>query len=144
MFIYCSVQFDDATRGFSMHKDGPLDMRYDQTAEQTKTAYTVVNEYSEVELTKVIFFKSLASSLVLKTSFIQIFKLYGEERLSKEIAKAIVRKRNRGGTPIQTTTELRDCMEYIFSKWYPKKKRKKGCRNKEIHSATKCFQDIIM
>lgn len=75
-----SPQIDDASRGFSFMKDAELDMRMDKT--QELTAKTVVNEYDLARL-------------------VDIFFKYGEERFSKDIAKAIIRNR-----PVETTMEL--------------------------------------
>lgn len=75
-----SPQIDETERGFSFMKDAPLDMR--MNTNQNFSAYNVINEYSEAELTN-------------------IFYLYGEEKLSKAISKKIVEKR-----PIKTTMEL--------------------------------------
>lgn len=75
-----SPQIDDASRGFSFMHDAKLDMRMDKT--QTLTAYDIVNNYSELELTN-------------------IFYKYGEEKLSRPIAKKIIASR-----PITTTLEL--------------------------------------
>lgn len=75
-----SPQIDETERGFSFMKDAPLDMR--MNTNQDFSAYNVINEYSEAELTN-------------------IFYLYGEEKLSKVISKKIVEKR-----PIKTTMEL--------------------------------------
>lgn len=77
-----SPQIDDAARGFSFMKDAELDMRMDTS--QELSAKQVVNEYDLSEL-------------------IDIFFKYGEERFSKDIAKAIVRQR-----PIMRTLELVD------------------------------------
>lgn len=78
-----SMQLDVAVRGFSFQKDGPLDMRMDNTA--TLTAEEIVNRWSEQELA-------------------QIFFELGEERHSRRAAKAIVtaRKKKR----IDTTAKL--------------------------------------
>lgn len=76
-------QLTKAERGFSFSKDAPLDMRFDMEAE--KTAYDVVNTYSEDDL-------------------VRIFSEYGEERFSKRIAKKIVEC--RANKKIQTTGEL--------------------------------------
>ena len=76
-------QLTKAERGFSFSKDAPLDMRFDMQAD--KTAYDVVNAYSEDELVK-------------------IFSEYGEERFSKRIAKKIVEY--RANKKVQTTGEL--------------------------------------
>ena len=78
-----SMQIDDAERGFSFSKDGPLDMRFDEHS--TETASDIVNRKSEAELAD-IFFK------------------YGEERQGKKIAKAIVTGRQK--EMIQTTSQL--------------------------------------
>lgn len=75
-----SPQIDDASRGFSFMKDAELDMRMDTTA--LLDAKKVVNEYDLAQL-------------------VDIFFKYGEERYSKDIAKAIVRNR-----PINRTLEL--------------------------------------
>ena len=82
-----SPQIDEADRGFSFMREGKLDMRMDTSKE--KSAYEVVNTYSLEDLTN-IFFK------------------YGEEKLSKVIAKKIVDKRT---TPIKTTKELVSVIE---------------------------------
>lgn len=60
-----SFHFDAARRGFSFSRDGPLDMRFDQSS-NTPTAADVVNTGSEVELTKVrpyVFLSWLSSSI---------------------------------------------------------------------------------
>lgn len=79
-----SPQIDEAKRGFSFMKDGSLDMRMDTSKEFS--AYEVVNNYSYEEL-------------------VRIFFNYGEEKLSKQIAKKIVDVRS---VPIKTTKELVD------------------------------------
>ena len=78
-----SYQLDTAERGFSYRVDAPLDMRMDQR--NTKTAADIVNEYSEMELYRMI-------------------RDYGEDRFAKNIAKHIVRAREK--KPIETTGEL--------------------------------------
>lgn len=88
-----SPQIDEANRGFSFMHDAKLDMRMNQ--DNTLTAYEVVNNYSEKELTK-IFFE------------------YGEENKSKTIAKNIVNLR-----PISTTKELCNAIEKgVGAKYY--------------------------
>jgi 16S rRNA (cytosine1402-N4)-methyltransferase len=75
-----STQLEDAARGFSFERAGPLDMRVDQRI--PVTAAEVVNQSRETDLADLIF-------------------RLGEERHSRRIARAIVRAR-----PIQTTTTL--------------------------------------
>jgi 16S rRNA (cytosine1402-N4)-methyltransferase len=67
-----SHQFDEGERGFSTRYDAPMDMRMDQR--QTKTAYDVVNEYSEQQLHK-------------------LFEQYGEVTNAKTLARTIVEVR---------------------------------------------------
>ena len=75
-----SPHLNQASRGFSIKQDGPLDMRMDQS--QTLTAEEMVNTYKAEELTDII-------------------KRYGEEPKAKRIASLIVE-----GRPIHTTQEL--------------------------------------
>ncbi|HPR81137.1 MAG TPA: 16S rRNA (cytosine(1402)-N(4))-methyltransferase RsmH [Enterococcus sp.] len=105
-----SPQLDEAERGFSYHQDAPLDMRMDQTA--SLSAYEVVNEYDYHELVK-IFFR------------------YGEEKFSKQVARAI--ERTREVSPITTTGELVE----IIKSAIPAPARRKGG-----HPAKRIFQAI--
>ena len=75
-----SMQFDDATRGFSFQAEGPLDMRMNPESELT--ADQVVNQFDEKDLADLIY-------------------EFGEERRSRRIARAIVRAR-----PVKTTAHL--------------------------------------
>ena len=83
-----SYQLDTPERGFSYREDALLDMRMDRR--QVVTAKTIVNEYSEPELYRVI-------------------REYGEDRFAKNIAKHIVR--NRMDKPIETTMELAEIVK---------------------------------
>lgn len=78
-----SPQLDDAQRGFSFLRDGPLDMRMDP--EQGISAAEWINTAREADIARVLF-------------------EYGEERFSRRIAKAIVRERTT--TPFTTTGRL--------------------------------------
>jgi 16S rRNA (cytosine1402-N4)-methyltransferase len=78
-----SLQLDDAERGFSFAREGPLDMRMDRSARGT--AAELVNRLRERELADLI-------------------HEYGEEPFARRIARAIVRARERA--PIETTTAL--------------------------------------
>jgi 16S rRNA (cytosine1402-N4)-methyltransferase len=78
-----SPQLDEARRGFSFTKDGPLDMRMDPT--RGETAADWVNRATEPELREVI-------------------GTYGEERFARQVARAIVAARSR--EPFRTTRQL--------------------------------------
>ena len=89
-----SPQLDQAGRGFSFAKSGPLDMRMDRT--QPLTAERIVNTYSQTEL----------ESIIIR---------YGEEQrgFAKRIAAGIVKER-----PFSTTTELADLIAHLHrGKW---------------------------
>lgn len=83
-----SYQFDEAERGFSYRSDAPLDMRMDRR--QEKSAYEVVNTYSEQDLKR-------------------IFYEYGEERFAGRIAARIVKE--RAVEPISTTNQLSELIK---------------------------------
>lgn len=83
-----SYQLDNIDRGFTYREDTPLDMRMDQT--QPMTARDIVNDYSEMELFRVI-------------------RDYGEDSFAKNIAKHIVKAREK--KPIETTGELNEIIK---------------------------------
>lgn len=78
-----SPQLDEAERGFSFAKDGPLDMRMDQS--QGQTAADIVNSWSEQDLAR-------------------LFRDYGEDPQARPIARAIVKRREK--SPFATTLDL--------------------------------------
>ncbi len=90
-----SMQIDQAERGFSFQKDGPLDMRMSQSGQ---SAADVVNHASEAELADILF-------------------QYGEERASRRIAKAMVDARKIA--PVLTTSQLVDIIEKTLPKSKP-------------------------
>jgi 16S rRNA (cytosine1402-N4)-methyltransferase len=102
-----SVHLDVAERGFSFRQEAPLDMRMDSS--QDLTAADIVNEWDEKELA-------------------DIFYKYGEERLSRQIARRIVEQR-----PFHTTTALAETISYAVPKSY---------RYGRIHPATRSFQGL--
>lgn len=102
-----SAQFDQGDRGFSFRQAAPLDMRMNQ--QQDLSAAEIVNEWDEVKLANLIY-------------------TYGEERLSRQIARRIVEKR-----PLQTTTDLAETIFYAVPKSY---------RYGRIHPATRTFQAL--
>lgn len=85
-----SPHLDNASRGFSFQTDAPLDMRMDNR--QELTAETVVNQYSEDEL-------------------IRIIKEYGEEPKARKIAQAIIQNR-----PINSTVQLANIVEQTYGR----------------------------
>lgn len=125
-FGWSSPQFEERGRGFSFTKDEPLDMRYAKIKNQNSkiknnelTAAEILNELSQEELEK-------------------IFKNYGEEKLAKEIAAAIVSK--RAVAPIERTSQLAEIVLQVY--------REKLHTDKEIpwiggiHPATQVFQAL--
>ncbi|MBC8338140.1 MAG: 16S rRNA (cytosine(1402)-N(4))-methyltransferase RsmH [Rhodospirillales bacterium] len=102
-----SMQIDEAARGFSFRADGPLDMRMAQSG---MTAAEAVNQLSEQELADIIY-------------------RYGEERLSRRIAKAIVE--TRAEAPFTRTKQLAELLRRVV------RKSKDG-----IDPATRTFQAL--
>jgi 16S rRNA (cytosine1402-N4)-methyltransferase len=82
-----SMQLDEAERGFSLMRDGPLDMRMGAAG---PTAADLVNGAEPAELTR-------------------IFRLYGEERQARRVAGALVRR--RAEQPFARTLDLADAVE---------------------------------
>lgn len=102
-----SMQLDQAGRGFSFRLDGPLDMRMGQSG---PTAADVVARASEAQLADIIY-------------------LFGEERQSRRIARAIVA--DRAATPFTTTRALADLVGRVVRS-----------KPNEIHPATRTFQAL--
>jgi len=124
-----SPMFDEDYRGFSYRFDGPLDMRMDLT--RSLTAREIVNTYSLNDLNRV-------------------FKEYGEDRYSYQIAKNIVRKREN--KPIETTLELVDIIKASKPKkeleivGHPAKQIFQALRievNDELNVLSKSLEDVI-
>lgn len=105
-----SPQLDNPARGFSFTRKGKLDMRMDTT--QGQDAMTWLAKIEETELADVLW-------------------LYGEEKFSRRIARAIVAARTE--TPITTTEQLAEIIKFATPK--PKKPHDK-------HPATRSFQAI--
>ncbi|WOB70565.1 16S rRNA (cytosine(1402)-N(4))-methyltransferase RsmH [Microcystis aeruginosa] len=102
-----SPQFDQSERGFSFRHTAALDMRMDRC--QSLTAADIINHWQEKELA-------------------DLFYQYGEERLSRPIARSIVQKR-----PFTTTTELAAVIASSVPASY---------RYGRIHPATRVFQSL--
>jgi 16S rRNA (cytosine1402-N4)-methyltransferase len=102
-----SMQLDQAERGFSFRLGGPLDMRMGQDG---PTAADVIAKASEADLANIIY-------------------IFGEERHSRAVARAIVAARKEA--PITTTRALADLVSKVV-------RSKPG----EIHPATRTFQGL--
>lgn len=98
-FGVSSFQLQEANRGFSFRKDGPLDMRMDTTYGEPVSE--IINTYSESNLSTIIY-------------------KYGEERFSRQIASSIVKR--RAVQPFTTTLDFADVVKGAI----PKKFHKKG------------------
>jgi 16S rRNA (cytosine1402-N4)-methyltransferase len=105
-----SPQLDDAERGFSYNQDAELDMRMDQDG--GLTARELVNEWSEAELTRILFD-------------------YGEEKFARRIASHLIKARQE--EPITTTFQLAE----IIKNAIPAATRRSG-----PHPAKRSFQAI--
>ncbi|MFN3583114.1 16S rRNA (cytosine(1402)-N(4))-methyltransferase RsmH [Phenylobacterium sp.] len=103
-----SMQLDQAERGFSFMQDGPLDMRMGASG---PTAADLVNDADPAELARIFF-------------------VYGEERESRRIARAIAKRREE--RPFTRTLELAEFIEKSLG----------GRRGAKIHPATRAFQGL--
>lgn len=111
-----SMQFDRGERGFSINKNGPLDMRMDRNP-NTPTAADILAKIDEIDLYKII-------------------KVYGEEKKAKKIARAIVDVRY-SLKRIETTRELANIVASCFDENFHI-----DSLNRPMHNATKTFQAI--
>ncbi len=105
-----SMQIDQPERGFSFQRDGALDMRMDRSSGMS--AADLIASIDEEELADILY-------------------LYGEEKKSRRIARAIVAERAR--TPIVTTLQLAAVIESVMPRQYGGHK---------IHPATRSFQAL--
>jgi 16S rRNA (cytosine1402-N4)-methyltransferase len=103
-----SMQLDEAERGFSFMRDGPLDMRM---AADGPTAADLVNDADPAEIARILY-------------------VYGEERESRRIARAIASR--RAEQPFTRTLELAEFIEKTLG----------GRRGAKVHPATRSFQAI--
>jgi 16S rRNA (cytosine1402-N4)-methyltransferase len=103
-----SPQLDDAARGFSFQSDAPLDMRMDTTTGETAAEFLA--RAGEAEIADVLY-------------------RYGEERMCRRIAHAIVARRAQA--PVRTTQALAALVERVL-----------GRRERHKHPATRTFQAL--
>lgn len=123
-----SPQLDNANRGFSFMRDGPLDMRMDPT--QGLSAAVWVAREKASEITKVL-------------------KEYGDERYAKRIANAIVKARNEAA--IETTLQLAEIIKVAHPAWekhrHPATKSFQAIRihiNEELTDLSKCLEQMLL
>ncbi len=124
-----SPQLDTADRGFSYNMDARLDMRMNR--DDAVSAYEVVNNYSEAELTRIIFD-------------------YGEERFARQIARGIVSERESNN--IETTFQLSEIIKHSipakarFADKHPAKRTFQAIRievNKELEILENAVRDFV-
>jgi 16S rRNA (cytosine1402-N4)-methyltransferase len=108
-----SPQLDVAERGFSFGKDGPLDMRMDPDSGESAAEWLMRADEAEIA---------------------EVLWTYGEERLSRRIAKAIVAR--RGEKPFVRTADLADLLGAVVGRG------KNASGKKELNPATRSFQAI--
>jgi 16S rRNA (cytosine1402-N4)-methyltransferase len=111
-----SPQLDIAARGFSFRADGPLDMR--MNPESGETAAELIDRLSESELADLIY-------------------AYGEERLSRRIARRIVEQRPWGSEAAIDADRGTAALAYLVAGCYPPK-----ARRGRLHPATRTFQAL--
>lgn len=104
-----SPQIDDPQRGFSFRFAGPLDMR--MNPDDPVSAATILNEYSEAELA-------------------DIFYHYGEERMARRVARAVVAR--RADQPWERTEDFAELLERIIGR----------AHQHGLPPATRCFQAL--
>lgn len=121
-----SHHFDDEARGFSFRYDSQLDMRMNQSAKQT--AADILNNYDEDDLSK-------------------LFYHYGELRLSRKIASAIVFERQK--KPITTVNEFLEIMNRFTQRDKEKKILAQAFQalrievNQELHALSEMLQQSV-
>ncbi len=111
-----SMQIDDPARGFSFRGDGPLDMRMSGAADSGPSAADIVNGSDEETLADIIY-------------------RYGEERLSRAVARAIVAARKEA--PITRTAQLAEIVRAAV-----RRRSGKGRAEDAIDPATRTFQAL--
>lgn len=110
-----SLHLDDADRGFSFLRDGPLDMRLDPTTQQER-AQDIISTSSEEDLAT-------------------LFKKYGEEQFARSIARTIVQERE--GKTLSSTQQFAECV----ARGIPARVRAMRIK-KHQNPATKVFQAL--
>ena len=122
-----SPQLDDAKRGFSFMRNGPLDMRMDFSQGMSAADWVAREKASEIA---------------------KVLKEYGEERYAKRIANAIVKARDEA--PIETTEQLADIVAKAHPAWekhkHPATRSFQAIRihiNEELTDLSKCLNQML-
>jgi 16S rRNA (cytosine1402-N4)-methyltransferase len=125
-----SPQLDEAGRGFSFLRDGPLDMRMDNTSGQSVAEWLAEAERWEIK---------------------KVLHVYGEEKFAALIAKKIVERRDE--QPFTTTLDLADFIEAIIPKKVQVKSKKHAATrsfqalrihiNKELEDLENLLKDVL-
>jgi len=122
-----SPQLDDAERGFSFMRNGPLDMRMNSDQGLSAASWIANEEASEIA---------------------KVLKEYGEERYAKRIAGAIVKARDE--VSIETTHQLAEIIKAAHPAWekhrHPATKSFQGIRihiNEELTDLSKCLDQML-
>ena len=118
---FSSPQIDDEKRGFSFMHDGPLDMRM---SSEGISAKDIIDRYSEEELTKIFF-------------------QYGEEKLSKVIARKIVSKKEQINTTLDLVSVIKEAVgANYFYKNHPERKIFQALRI-EVNNELKVLENVL-
>ena len=118
---FSSPQIDDEKRGFSFMHDGPLDMRM---SSEGISAKDIIDRYTEEELAKIFF-------------------QYGEEKLSKIIAKKIVSKKEQINTTLDLVSVIKEAAgANYFYKNHPERKIFQALRI-EVNNELKVLENVL-
>lgn len=118
---FSSPQIDDEKRGFSFMHDGPLDMRM---SSEGISAKDIIDRYTEEELTKIFF-------------------QYGEEKLSKVIARKIVSKKEQINTTLNLVSVIKEAVgANYFYKNHPERKIFQALRI-EVNNELKVLESVL-
>ena len=114
-----SMQLDQAEKGFSFLREGPLDMR--MNPDQPLSAREIVNNAPAEEIAHILW-------------------TFGEERMSRKIAHRIIDHRRLH--PINTTTQLADLITSVYPRSKSRRQRRRSTHISSLHPATRTFQAL--
>ena len=114
-----SMQLDQAEKGFSFLREGPLDMR--MNPDQPVSAREIVNNAPAEEIAHILW-------------------TFGEERMSRKIAHRIIDHRRQH--PINTTTQLADLITSVYPRSKSRRQKRRSTHISSLHPATRTFQAL--